>query len=347
MIYLISQEWSNTSNNHAGMKYLCDSLQNINIQEIKSISVPVLYVNHYDNKILNKLYSIYVGFKYKMILKDIFKTLKKEVSSGDKIVLMEYMETILPLKTFASRCRKRFPNVSIYAMVHLVPSKLDKSIPSNKKFKKWIEPIDKILTLGHSLTDYLVSRGCLREKIVTTFHYVDNLYYKRSLPLSVSSPIKVIAMGNQMRNIELLYQVVHDNPNVEFTICQGVCDMSNLFKGLKNVRLIPFVPERELKTYMEESDVSLNVMKDTIGSNVITTSMAMGLAMICSDVGSIRDYCNDDNCIFCKNITSNDFSSAIQCLVKDSSKLYSMKKSSIKQVENYTIDKFYDFIMKL
>ena len=36
---------------------------------------------------------------------------------------------------------------------------------------------------------------------------------------------------------------------------------------------------------MNDSDISLNVMKDTIGSNVICTSMATGLAMVVSDVG--------------------------------------------------------------
>ena len=41
----------------------------------------------------------------------------------------------------------------------------------------------------------------------------------------------------------------------------------------------------------------LNVMKDTIGSNVICTSMATGLSMVVSDVGSIRDYCSETNAV--------------------------------------------------
>ncbi|UVV76520.1 glycosyltransferase family 4 protein [Bacteroides fragilis] len=56
---------------------------------------------------------------------------------------------------------------------------------------------------------------------------------------------------------------------------------------------------------MNKADVSLNIMKDTIGSNVIVTSMAMGLAMVVSDVGSIRDYVDESNGLFC--LTSKDF----------------------------------------
>ena len=49
---------------------------------------------------------------------------------------------------------------------------------------------------------------------------------------------------------------------------------------------------------MANADISPNVMEDTVGSNVIVTSLAMGLAMICSNVGSIKDYCDDSNTIF-------------------------------------------------
>ena len=56
-----------------------------------------------------------------------------------------------------------------------------------------------------------------------------------------------------------------------------------------------------MQHYMNDSDISLNVMKDTIGSNVICTSMATGLAMVVSDVGSIRDYCDETNACFCSS----------------------------------------------
>ena len=81
-------------------------------------------------------------------------------------------------------------------------------------------------------------------------------------------------------------------------------------------------------------------MNDTIGSNVIVTSMAMGLAMICSDVGSIRDYCDEDNCIFCDNNVKS-FSNAVNSLVTDKIRLAKYKESSINNSKEINISNFY------
>ena len=134
--------------------------------------------------------------------------------------------------------------------------------------------------------------------------------------------------------------------NADFTICQGVVDMSAFFSEFDNVRLIPYVAESDLRNYMDESDISLNVMEDTIGSNVIVTSMAMGLAMICSDVGSIRDYCDESNTIFCNNNCVEDFSNAIKKLSEDSDLLYSMRLSAQHKAMLFSIENFHKDIQK-
>ena len=45
---------------------------------------------------------------------------------------------------------------------------------------------------------------------------------------------------------------------------QGREKIDYLFSGFKNATLVGYVPEVELKHYMNDSDISLNVMKDTI-----------------------------------------------------------------------------------
>lgn len=40
MNYLICQDWINTSNNHAGIKYLCNQLQNLHPTLFTSITIP-------------------------------------------------------------------------------------------------------------------------------------------------------------------------------------------------------------------------------------------------------------------------------------------------------------------
>ena len=140
--------------------------------------------------------------------------------------------------------------------------------------------------------------------------------------------------------------MVKDNPNTSFVICQGFSDLSSYFTGVNNVRLIPFVPEDELRQLMAESDISLNIMEDTIGSNVIVTSLAMGLAMVCSDVGSIHEYCSDDNTIFCKNEIVNEFSDAILKLSSDKKSLLDMKILSMESRNKFTIEEFHHLMSK-
>lgn len=238
----------------------------------------------------------------------------------------------------AKRVKREFPHITVQGLVHLVPKKLDMSF-SASKFKEWTDFVDYMVTLGSSLTTYFKDKGIAENRLITTFHYVDNDYYKKEF-IKTDAEVRVIAMGNQMRNIQLLKSIVAELPQVKFVICQGIGDMRKDFEGFTNVKLIPFVSEGELKSYMDSSDISLNVMHDTIGSNVIVTSMAMGLAMICSDVGSIHDYCSEDNCIFCQNENTESFINAITQLVNDSEKLCMMQSNSLKMASKLSINNF-------
>lgn len=345
MNYLICQDWTNTSNNHAGIKYLCQQLEKTYNEECKAIVIPDYIgsqiVKH--SRLTRKFYIWIAKIKFNKFIKKIIYELNKQLKEGDKVFLLEYLEKLLPQYKLAIELKKFHPEVKMYAMVHLIPQKLDNSF-TDAVFNKWVKPIDKFITLGSSLTEYLIKRGINEDKVITSFHYVDNYFYKPTSNKPENAKVQVIAMGNQERNVKLLHEVVVNNPSVDFIICQGVSDMSSHFKGLKNVRLIPFVEEGELRKLMDESDISLNIMNDTIGSNVIVTSMAMGLAMICSDVGSIRDYCNENNCTLCNNNNMNEFSDAIKRLSLDRKLLLSMKLNSLQKSQEISIDRFYNHI---
>lgn len=340
MIYLICQDWANTSNNHAGMKYLCKKLQEKYPEYYKIFVIDDYYQGFPSNVVKRKIHSYTSKYKYKKRLKEIFRQLSQLIQQGDKVFLMEYMEKLTPQLYLAKKLKQRFPYLSLYGLIHLVPEKLDSSFSKNE-FNEWTSHVDKIMTLGSSLTSYLINKGIQKNKIITSFHYVDNDYYKSDNAIETRKVIQVIAMGNQMRNVQLLQQIVRSMPSVQFTICQGVGDMRKNFENCHNVNLIPFIPEDELKRYMDKADISLNVMKDTIGSNVIVTSMAMGLAMVCSDVGSIRDYCTKDNCIFCDNDVDS-FIKGIKRLLLYPQELQFMKKQSILMSRKFSIEQFHN-----
>ena len=195
------------------------------------------------------------------------------------------------------------------------------------------------MTLGTSLTNYFIQMGICSEKIKTYLHYVDNEYYKRLTPVENNSDrLKIIISGSQMRYKQLICTVAYNIEDVEFIILIGKDDITS-YPSKENIKLFGFVPEDELRQLMNDADVSLNIMVDTVGSNVIVTSMAMGLAMIVSDVGSIRDYCDISNAIFCEN-TENDFIEAIKFLRDNREALYNYKLNSLRIAENFAIEDF-------
>ena len=74
--------------------------------------------------------------------------------------------------------------------------------------------------------------------------------------------------------------------------------------------------------------------------------MAMGLAVIVSDVGSIRDYVDESNAVFCNNTTAS-FIEAIKKHANEPDRLVEMRKASLKKVDKITIDKIHNWFNNL
>lgn len=344
MIYLICQEWTNTSKNHAGIKYLCNELEKRYPDIYKSICFPDTIKSVSGNFFVRKMKILYGLWLHKKHERQVFNYIKANIKVGDIVILMEYMTKIFPQLQIAQYLKRYVPSIPVYGMIHLVPSIIEKDFPE-PQFSLWKDNVDKVFTLGHSLTDYLVNKGYEKTRVVTLFHYVATEYYKPTR-VHQGRSTTVIAMGCQMRNTDLLRQIVKCNPTVKFVICQGVNDLSSYFDDCDNVQLIPFVPEDKLRNYMNKSDISLNVMIDTVGSNVIVTSLAMGLAMVCSNVGSISDYCDSSNSILCDNTCVDDFSKAIQLLNNDRTLLLSMQRNSIEKSARLSIEEFHKCLQR-
>lgn len=354
MKYLIVQDWKPTHGNHAGMVHMCQMLVDrypdqyqMFVREEPQYPKPRKGLGHYIDKVCNKLrlandgnpinhyLSIIFYNEYLGLCKPMFERLKDD----DEVFLLEYLTFTAPQYKLACYIREHFPKVKIFALSHLTVIDLQHySKRRGNVVRKWAKPIDKMLTLGSSLSAYFHERGIDPDRISTGFHYVDSSYYHKTEPLSNHSPLSIIAMGAMKRNYPLLSQIVKECPQVHWTICRGRNkDIDSLFAKSDNVELKGFLSEEELRHQMDIADISINIMEDTIGSNVVTTSMAMGLAMIASDVGSIRDYCTEANTIFCEN-TPESFVKAISNLVNDDERVLEMKKASIELSKRLTIE---------
>lgn len=356
MKYLIVQDWQSTHGNHAGMKHMCDMLVDKYPTEyemyVKGIPKEWKPSKTIFEKIQWKLFG--VGEKRKYLEKtypkeylELCKPMFSKLRAGDEVFLLEYILPWASQYELACYIRKNYPEVKIYALSHLTCKFFDEMTAKEPGIiKKWAAPIDKMLTLGSSLSAYFEKAGVAKEKISTGFHYVDSAYYHKQQPNEVHMPLRVIMMGALQRDYGMLAEIVNQCPNVHWTICRGKKNVDDLFSKSPNVELKGFLSEEELRYQMDIADVSLNVMEDTVGSNVITTSMAMGLAMIVSDVGSIRDYCDEKNAIFVENKVEC-FKDAIDRLASNEGFVGAMKCNSVSKSSELVIGNVHKWFSSL
>lgn len=347
MKYLIVQDWLSTHGNHAGMKHMCDLLVAKYPDEYKMFvkECPRTWKSPrtFMEKICWRLHGKYAKEHY------LTKTYPREylglcspmfsnLKDGDEVFLLEYMLPWASQYELACYIRENYPKVKIYALSHLTGKYFDEMTANDSDLiQKWAKPVDKLLTLGSSLSSYFEKAGIPKEKISTGFHYVDSDFYQKQDTIEVHKPLRVIMMGALQRDYGMLSEIVKCCPEVHWTICRGRKNVDDLFPKSPNVELKGFLEEEELRHQMDIADVSLNIMEDTVGSNVITTSMSMGLAMIVSDVGSIRDYCNENNTLF-SSFDKDSFINSIRMLENNSAKLEQMKAASINNANRLRID---------
>lgn len=347
MKYLIVQDWQSTHGNHAGMKHMCDLLvakyhgeYEMYVKECpklwKSPKTLVekirwhIYDKYVKRRYINKTYQK----EYLELCKPMFSKLK----DGDEVFLLEYMIPWASQYELACYIRKKNPNVRIYALSHLTCKFFDGMTANDPDMiHKWAKPVDKLLTLGSSLSSYFEKAGLPKDKISTGFHYVDSEYYHKMTEIEVHTPLRVIMMGALQRDYGMLSEIVKRCPNVHWIICRGRKNVDGLFPKTTNVELMGFLEEDELRHQMDIADVSLNIMEDTVGSNVITTSMAMNLAIVVSDVGSIRDYLDEKKSVLVSN-NINSISLAIQRLVQKPECVLEMKKSMSQKSEKLSVE---------
>lgn len=341
MKYLICQEWKNTKGNHAGMVHLCKLINNKNPVDYKLIIVPDI-IFYFPNKLLVSIQFKIQPYIYNLIYFFIFLNLVFKIKKGDSIFLFEYLLKERNQYFIARILKFIFGNkITIYGLAHLTPTRLE-SIYTKQELLKCTQVIDYNLTLGSSLTDYLIKNGTDKEKVITTFHYVDTNYYYPVKSFSSSDDFTVIVMGIQMRDFTMISNIVKANSSIKFIICQAFFKMDSFFENCTNVEFRGFMSENKLKEEIDRADISLNLMIDTVGSNVITTCMAMGLALVVSDVGSIKDYCDEENAIFCKN--EIEFNEGIKIIKANKELLLNMQKSSLQKSSLFKFENFYKII---
>ena len=331
-LYILPIKWANTSGNHAGMYYLANMIKENSDIDVKIISISTKYL-----LFLNK---IRLGFLYNIYCWLLSVWLKRVVTPNDAVLLMEYY---LPQIDQSIIAKKLNGKCSVYGIAHLVPSILNKFY-TTKQIQELSQYLNRLYVLGDSLRDYFISKELDPNQVVTTFHYVDSSFYRPSNELREENHVfQVICMGNMARNYKDLETIVERLPYINFAICSGTADLESRFGKFPNVKIIGYIEEYKLRELMQSSEISLNVMEDTIGSNVITTSLACGLVVVATNVGSISNYINNGVNGFLYD-SVEDVVSIIDTLYHDRTKLRSISIKAREKAEDLDYMKFIDWL---
>lgn len=329
-LYIVCAVWANTKNNHAGMYYLGKRIQEDAPSDINVKLIPI-YVRG----------SFYLKPFYSIINFFISIYLKYNVSKNDIVFLMEYLLPVCEQGNIAKRLKKKAKIISI---AHLIPRRIE-DIYTNRRLKEMISHVDYLLVLGSSLKKYLIEKKTDERKIIKTFHYVDtNFYFPRER--KSENILNIICMGNMERNYNELEKIIKSLPQMHFHICMGILKPPSFLRKHLNVTLYGFLKEAELLEIMQKCDISLNIMNDTVGSNVITTSLASGLAIIASNVGSISDYVTNGKEGYLIN-SQDEAIKYLEFLNMNRSIINQMQLNSVYKSKEYSIDNFEDMFYKL
>lgn len=320
-IFLIVTPWKNTIGNHAGMYYLAKEIKSRSQMDVKLIVQPV--IKGYKSHIKTAIKNFFIGLRLRM-----------SVKRNDAVLFMEYLDQSVKQSQIA---RHLNGHAKVLALAHLVPARYDAEY-SDDALASEFKYVDKMLVFGHSLRDYFISRGIDADKVDVTYHYADTKFYfpdnkKRDKNLSV------ICMGNMQRNYDAIVPVIRSNPDITFHVCMGIVNIEDKFKDFDNVALHGFMSEVELRDLMQRCHISLNIMYDTIGSNVISTSLATGLCVMASNVGSIADYIDHGaNGLLFNNI--NELNEQLDMLKNNPAKLIELGEKAALRARGLDIDKF-------
>jgi glycosyltransferase involved in cell wall biosynthesis len=126
---------------------------------------------------------------------------------------------------------------------------------------------------------------------------IDIEYYTPPANFESRNPDLCLIVGENYRDHPTLRGVIelvsYIRPQTKFVIVAPARSFDLIGKH-PNLTLRSGIPESELLSLYRSASLSIMPLQDTTANNAILESMACGLPIIASDVGSIRDYLNPE-----------------------------------------------------
>ncbi|SKB48754.1 Glycosyltransferase involved in cell wall bisynthesis [Parapedobacter luteus] len=324
-VYLLYYDFKHTSGNHAGMAYFSRQLAN---QVPQIVLVKHINQEYRGGRFVAYIYAICIFIYLLFVLK-----------KGDKVVFMEYLSKYFAHQNVIANLLRRVGlKQRLAGLVHLGGKHLLSLYGSKREIKKQLAVLDQVIVFGGSLAEFIREVGYEGE-VVQTFHYVDTAFYQPDMRKKQDdNRLHVLFMGSLLRNFAQLEKIIAacSGQGIVFHIGMGKSKRM-LLSHSDHVRIYGYLTEMEMLKLMQCCDVNLSVLEDTIGSNVITSTLAAGLIQVVTEVGSIRDYCDERDSFFCRETV--DYINALNQLASCSQLREEMRTAAINKGTSFDLMK--------
>ena len=236
------------------------------------------------------------------------------------------------------RYMARFPILRgnrVVASFHQPPDKFLEVIPNYKGLFR----ADAIVAVGSSQLEFFRSLS-RRDNIFLVPHGIDVDFFSPPAQREEGGPLKVISVGWWLRDSDMIKSIIKmmnqiKQSNVEFHIVTFPW-CHEFYQGLDNVHLYSDISDEKLRDLYRECHALLLPLKDCTANNAVLESMACGLPVLTTDVGSIRDYVGPDNAVLAPPGDEDPLLDALLAFQKDPALLRSMGEASRKRARQFS-----------
>jgi len=153
-------------------------------------------------------------------------------------------------------------------------------------------------------------------------HHIDTAFFKPPKQQIDSTEHRIITIGHIFRNHSLLNQLIK---KISLTKPGGTVHFDLIipeskhaeFADLKNVNLYSGISDETLLTLYNRATIGFMPLTDCTANNGVLEMMACGLPVVCTDIGGIRDYLDEQGAVLFPADIDADSLTTVMCSLLD------------------------------